>query len=666
MNPNRWALAAACAIAFCVRALVPFYNVFQAGFINFQETDAWFHVRIMENLVRHFPFRLLVDPYGSILDGQTVVTGPFYDWIPAFLALPFPGELQTIAAWYPAVLGVGVIVAVFLLAEAVFDARTAALAALIAAFLPGHFLAVSSLGFTDHHVMESLLSVLILCFLANRRHIAAGLALAAYLLSFVGGAFLVAIIVAWASYGFLRYPEQAEDYAPRFTIVLAIPLLLAAPFYQIYWMPYSLTALAGGIVLSAGATFCRRFAYPRAIWLSAIACASAAAMFAIPESLKILRFLAPSRSGPTGGVNELRSMFYFDGSFSLAHPWSEFGGVLPLAIAGIAVLLVIGVRYFRPPYALFAFWTASVCAMAMLQVRMAYYFAPVAAIAAAYFLVGAWTSVSPKLRSLVVLAALALVFIPNGWRLLAGPPNPPMAVPAPWRDALEWLRTQTPEPFGDPNAYYASNVDPASASYGVLAWWDFGYWITAIGRRVPLANPTQKNASVAASFFLAQSETEAIKVMDQWRLRFVITDIRLADFAFGNFFYFHPSARLSDYLVEGYEREPDGSLKFRRYYRETYYQSMVARLASGGLESPGTGPATVVQPSATGREFKRVAHFANIEDARRMQQFCAGEGCLLVGDDPSQPVIPVEALTRLKQVFPEPRATAAVTVFDRQ
>ena len=90
MSPTRWALAAACAIAFCFRALVPFYNVFQAGFINFQETDAWFHVRVMEHLVRHFPFRLLVDPYGSILDGQRVDTGPFFDWIPALLALPFP------------------------------------------------------------------------------------------------------------------------------------------------------------------------------------------------------------------------------------------------------------------------------------------------------------------------------------------------------------------------------------------------------------------------------------------------------------------------------------------------------------------------------------------------------------------------------------------------
>ena len=382
MRSTRWALALACAIAFCFRALVPLYNVFQAGFINFQETDAWFHVRVMEHLVRHFPFRLQVDPYGSILDGQRVDTGPFYDWIPALLALPFPDELQTIAAWYPAILGVFIIVAVYFLAQALFDETTAALAALVAAVLPGHFLAVSSLGFTDHHVMESLLSLLVLYFLAQRRHIAAGLTLAAYVLTFVGGAFLVAIVIAWAAYGFLRDPKDV-DYAPNLPIVFAIPLVLAAPFHQILWMEYTLAALAGGIALTAGAALCRRFPYPRAIWLAAIAVATAAVIVAIPQSLQILRYLAPSRSGAAAGVGELQSMWFIKGYFSLEWPWMEFGGVLILAMAGIPVLFEIAVRNRRPALALFTLWSLSVFGMAMMQVRMAYYFAPAAAIVTA-------------------------------------------------------------------------------------------------------------------------------------------------------------------------------------------------------------------------------------------------------------------------------------------
>jgi asparagine N-glycosylation enzyme membrane subunit Stt3 len=57
MTLARWALAVACALAFALRSL-PFSAVFRPGFVNYQETDAWFHVRVMEHLVRHFPFRL--------------------------------------------------------------------------------------------------------------------------------------------------------------------------------------------------------------------------------------------------------------------------------------------------------------------------------------------------------------------------------------------------------------------------------------------------------------------------------------------------------------------------------------------------------------------------------------------------------------------------------
>jgi hypothetical protein len=57
---------------------MPFPAVFRPGFVNDQETDAWFHVRVMEHLVPHFPFRLFVDPYGSIGDGQRVDTGPIF------------------------------------------------------------------------------------------------------------------------------------------------------------------------------------------------------------------------------------------------------------------------------------------------------------------------------------------------------------------------------------------------------------------------------------------------------------------------------------------------------------------------------------------------------------------------------------------------------------
>ncbi len=60
----QWILVAAlCLLAFSIRVFPRFNLVFQPGFVNFQETDAWYFVRMSENLVRHFPWRVTVDPY---------------------------------------------------------------------------------------------------------------------------------------------------------------------------------------------------------------------------------------------------------------------------------------------------------------------------------------------------------------------------------------------------------------------------------------------------------------------------------------------------------------------------------------------------------------------------------------------------------------------------
>jgi hypothetical protein len=48
--------------------------VFQSGFVDFQEGDAWYHVRVAENLVRHFPFRIGVDPYLTYGRVQPIAT----------------------------------------------------------------------------------------------------------------------------------------------------------------------------------------------------------------------------------------------------------------------------------------------------------------------------------------------------------------------------------------------------------------------------------------------------------------------------------------------------------------------------------------------------------------------------------------------------------------
>ena len=69
-------------------------------------------------------------------------------------------------------------------------------------------------------------------------------------------------------------------------------------------------------------------------------------------------------------------------------------------------------------------------------------------------------------------------------------------------DSMTWLRDHTPPPFtvrppaAGEEYYYAryprDGVPPPD--YTVMNWWDHGYWIVQLARRVPVANPTQERA----------------------------------------------------------------------------------------------------------------------------------------------------------------------------
>jgi len=69
--------------------------------------------------------------------------------------------------------------------------------------------------------------------------------------------------------------------------------------------------------------------------------------------------------------------------------------------------------------------------------------------------------------------------------------------------SLTWLRENTQDPFGNPNFYYelreplppGESYDYPESAYGVMAWWDYGYWISRIAHRLPNANPIRKGST---------------------------------------------------------------------------------------------------------------------------------------------------------------------------
>src|SRR5579885_2263148 len=187
--------------------------------VNFLETDAWYHVRTIDHLVRNFPWRMQVDPYSTLHYQPELATGPLFDYLIAMVAwiagFGHPSERVThvVAAWMPAILGMLIVPVVYLLGRDVFGRRAGLIAAAVAATSPGHFLSVGMVGYTDHHVLESLLSAVVL-WLVVRMSFVAGLTLGAYLLTFVGGAFLVAVMIVWMVYEQIRFRFNSKSESP--------------------------------------------------------------------------------------------------------------------------------------------------------------------------------------------------------------------------------------------------------------------------------------------------------------------------------------------------------------------------------------------------------------------------------------------------------------------
>ena len=698
-----------------IRVIPRFDLVFQPGFVNFQETDAWYHVRVAENLIRHFPWRSMVDPYVAFGQVQDTATAPFYDWLLGLVAWiagfgsPSESLLHDIAAWYPVVLAVCTVVAVFLLARLVFGWRAALLAAAVIATLPGHFLRVSSLGFTDHHIMESLLVTLFFFLLlraienppAFKTSVAAGLTLSAYLLTFHGSAITVGIVVAWAIYDRVRWFPPGEKPQPSFRplyLAFLIALAICLIFRRLVWMNYTITALELGIVgiaaVEGWAKLCRRMRQPDLRFFGGLAAATLAALavsaalsqrLSLRHSAKVIvTHLAPSLFGTSGGVYELQSLVYDLDHFTLIPAIRQFWGAYVLALIGLLLLAEYIFKRRDPGRALVFFWGLAMFVLAMGELRMTYYYAIGVALATGYAVdrliaFGRWTA------WVAALSLALLVIAPNLYAAFNG--DVFTGIPPDWKETLDWMRTSTPEPFGDPAFFYSRyrrrdfgpNYRYPPSAYSVMAWWDYGYAIVDVARRIPVTNPTQFNAGEAADFFLAQSEPDAIPFLRRWRTRYVIVDERLPLWPsadplligdFPAFFQYSSTHRQSDYLVLAYQPNAAGKPSPKIFYRPAYYRSMVIRLFLFGgqaVEAPHGAMILFLQQKAFpgGQSYQEIVgtkRYSSAEEAATAEAACRAKGCQLVSDNPMVSCVSLDALQQLHPAF---ASTSSVVGFGR-
>lgn len=245
-------------------------------------------------------------------------------------------------------------------------------------------------------------------------------------------------------------------------------------------------------------------------------------------------------------------------------------------------------------------------------------------------------------------------------------PEDPLYEPSDaWCESLEWMRNNTPDPFdthGQGDYYYACYPSPLEYSrfpeaYGVMAWWDYGYWIARIGRRPPCQNPGGALPGVA-EFFIASSEAEAAGIMEQYGGRYVILDSQLMDVYAKFYGPFSVTGRDEAECYETFLVETAGSEGTRTYSSKTffypaYYRCISVRLyffeGRGVAPSPGACKVVTWEPvQVQGREYKLVTRTEAFDSYAAAEAAIASKpspgNCAIVSDDPRVSPVPLEEL----------------------
>jgi len=745
-------LAALCGISLYIRIALPYDQIFVNDWVWFRETDAYYYMRNIENLVHNFPHFNPFDPYMIYPGGGGGLVRPFLAWFIAgiirlvSLGAPTLHTMEVITAYMPAILGTLTLIPVYFIGKELFNRWVGVISAALVAILPGEFLHRSLLGFTDHHVAEVLFSTVTILFLimaikrAREREISfghllsrnwsiitkplvytllAGVFLGIYLLTWQGGLMFIFIIFAYLVIQFIvdHLRHKSSDYlcivgTPLFLIafLMLLSVLGGSSRDTIYRVSLSI-AIVLPIVLSiisrlmAGRAF-KPVYYP--LTLLGLLGIGLAALHAIDPSLfkyMLNQFYIFNPGGASLTILEVQPL-------NLQIAWGNFTTSFFISFISFAMLIYLVIKEKSADITLFLVWSIIMLMAVLGQRRFGYYYAINAALLTGYI---SWkmldiaglrkmlakpkevigvvkkfkkrekktrekakpkTFMQPRgawVRVIVVgVVIFFVVFFPNIPQAKALGSAPNYIMNEGWYSSCLSLKDKSPEPFDDPDFYYElypprDEFEYPETAYGVMSWWDYGYFIMQIAHRVPNANPTQSGATRAGQFFTAQNESSANEFADSFGSKYVMIDYAMAT---GKFYAMVEWANGSvDKFYEYYYLpQQDGGQWIPLYY-PAYYKSTVARLYNFDGKAVVPTESLVIsyseEESPEGISYKLITNaqpFPTYEEAEAYVASQEAGNYRVVSTSPFDSPIPLEELSSYELVYSSGDTTSATTV----
>lgn len=277
---------------------------------------------------------------------------------------------------------------------------------------------------------------------------------------------------------------------------------------------------------------------------------------------------------------------------------------------------------------------------------------------------------------LAIVVVFFLFFFPNFTPAQNSAKALSFALTDGWCESLTWMKDNTPDPFGDPDFYYASYATPfryPETAYGVTAWWDYGYSITRMGHRLPNCHPgsNEPTRQKVASLFTAQDEASAAPIISQLESRYVIIDFSTAVLETGYNILekrywligkFHAIATYAGSSAENfyevyYQPKGDRLDPVFLFYPE-YYRSLAVRLYNFNGEKVIPRDSGVVsyedKLSSAGIAYKQIIGtkaFPSYEEAEGYVNSQKSGNYKIVSTNPFVSPVPLEKLEQYKLVY---------------
>lgn len=335
------------------------------------------------------------------------------------------------------------------------------------------------------------------------------------------------------------------------------------------------------------------------------------------------------------------------GSWSFSSAVSSYNWGILLAIGGF-VCLLWNIWKRQTPAALFVLiWSLFMFFATCAHVRWEYYFAANVALLAALFVGWAITFAEKDLRLLIakrnepqksaepankkqskkskaqekfasakpdpiklgifaVIMIIAVVFVGSSaaYAVELSSASANGGTTQDWIDACEWLSVNTPNTGVDYLTIYdESTFTYPKESYGVLSWWDYGHYITTIGKRIPNSNPFQ--AGVAGEYGVAAvltntDESQIVEKLDHLGTKYVMTDYLMANSIFGAMAIWNDTTlQTAPYYYTFLQKGSDGTYSYASAATPEFYDTLTVRLQNFDGSMTDAGSVYVVIADST-------------------------------------------------------------------